>query len=470
MRNDDYGGQFFGVLGGYKKGFWSKSSEFSTHVKLRIGREVMSDCLKWELFLGLLLVSSCNTGGTSGSGVGSVRPERPSSSILYSASNSEFGRELWFYNADLKASTRLTDINPGSGASNPEELTIGGGKYYFVANDGTRGKEVWVFNPADQTSSILRDVRPGAEGSDPKDLHFLDGKLYFSADDSGLGRDLFFFNLGNSTLTKVNLNSSAAADPKGIELYESKFYMSAVTENNGRELVVYTPNLASYKIFNFRNDDSARTSSNPSEIIFSGGYAYFSVTFDDIGREVGKVNTATLSVPEIAADINPGPGDSNPVELTILGSKIYLRASHPTTGKEIYFFDTESGNTEASLAGEFFAGPSDGEVSHLLEFGGSIYFTSEESSTYGNLYSLKEGQGPIQLETELLSEGQTTQASSLVPGNKTLLFVHDSDQTGAGGSFSGEIMSYTPGADSLLGVFDTDYGVSRSEAKILKLL
>ncbi len=66
--------------------------------------------------------------------------------LYFLANNGTHGNELWKW--DGSTATRLTDINPGGGDSEPNNLTVfsgnpGGLALYFEANDSTYGEELW---------------------------------------------------------------------------------------------------------------------------------------------------------------------------------------------------------------------------------------------------------------------------------------------------------------------------------------
>src|SRR5262249_39719521 len=53
------------------------------------------------------------------------------------------GRELWRSDGTAAGTVLVKDINPGSGSSNPEGLTLSGGHLFFTADDGVHGVELW---------------------------------------------------------------------------------------------------------------------------------------------------------------------------------------------------------------------------------------------------------------------------------------------------------------------------------------
>ncbi len=54
------------------------------------------------------------------------------------------GRELWFTDGTSEGTQQLTDINPGTGNSDPQNFYYSGDAVYFSANDGVHGTEPWM--------------------------------------------------------------------------------------------------------------------------------------------------------------------------------------------------------------------------------------------------------------------------------------------------------------------------------------
>lgn len=102
--------------------------------------------------------------------------------VYFAARDNSFGRELWRTDGTAANTTRVEDINPGSGSSNPTELTVVDSELFFVANDGSTDTELWKTDGT--TTQPVEDIRVGVTTSNPRDLVDFGGTLYFSADDS----------------------------------------------------------------------------------------------------------------------------------------------------------------------------------------------------------------------------------------------------------------------------------------------
>src|SRR6184192_1010689 len=69
----------------------------------------------------------------------------------------------------LMSTTLLKDINP-TGASNASNFVVAGNKLFFSANDGTHGAELWMTDGSPGGTKMVKDINPGSAASAPTDL------------------------------------------------------------------------------------------------------------------------------------------------------------------------------------------------------------------------------------------------------------------------------------------------------------
>ena len=84
----------------------------------------------------------------------------------------------------------VAEINPGSGSSYPNSLTVFNNELYFQANDGTNGYELWKYDGI-KVPSMVADINSGSSNSGPDYLTVFNNELYFRADDGINGDELW---------------------------------------------------------------------------------------------------------------------------------------------------------------------------------------------------------------------------------------------------------------------------------------
>ncbi len=99
--------------------------------------------------------------------------------VLFVANPSTTGSEIWRSDGTTGGTQIVTDINPGSGGSQPAEMTKLGSYYYFSASDGTGDRELWRTDGTAATRVLDLNT---AGSSQPRGLAVWNGKLYFGAD------------------------------------------------------------------------------------------------------------------------------------------------------------------------------------------------------------------------------------------------------------------------------------------------
>lgn len=97
--------------------------------------------------------------------------------------------------------TMVSDINPGSGDSMPQYLTVFDNELYFSANDGINGAELWRYDGVNPPS-MAAEISPGSAWGMPKWLTVFNDEIYFQAQDLTLGTGLWKYNGINASLVE----------------------------------------------------------------------------------------------------------------------------------------------------------------------------------------------------------------------------------------------------------------------------
>jgi ELWxxDGT repeat protein len=75
----------------------------------------------------------------------------------------------------------VKNINQGTVASSPSNLTAINGVTYFAADDGVVGKELWKTDGTTAGTLLIKDIYAGTIGSNPNTFIEMNGIIYFQA-------------------------------------------------------------------------------------------------------------------------------------------------------------------------------------------------------------------------------------------------------------------------------------------------
>ncbi len=259
----------------------------------------------------------------------------------------------------------------------PAQLTVVGNKLFFSgeAAGEREGVELWV---AESGVATRIDIRPGstlnpALGS----FTAYDGLLIFTADDGVHGREAWRSN-GTQAGTYMLEDISLAGDsiPAFFEEANGLIFFAATSDYFGRELWKTDGSSSGTMMV---TDIDPIYSSNPRQFERLGNTLFFSADDGLNGREMWKSNGTTTV---LVSDLEPGPGDSEPVGLTRHAGWVYFVAATSAHGDDL--FRTGGFGVEAL---ETIVGPGSVSPSLLTSSGTRLYFTGEDATHGRELWS-----------------------------------------------------------------------------------
>jgi ELWxxDGT repeat protein len=101
------------------------------------------------------------------------------------------GPELWVSDGTPGGTGLVTEIRPGPQGSYPESLRAVGELLLFAADDGVTGSELWVSDGSARGTVRVTDIAPGPAASSPEGMTLAGDLVYFAADDGLTGRELW---------------------------------------------------------------------------------------------------------------------------------------------------------------------------------------------------------------------------------------------------------------------------------------
>jgi ELWxxDGT repeat protein len=265
--------------------------------------------------------------------------------LFFSAAADGF-TELWKSDGTAEGTVLVKDINPGNDHSDPTFLTNVGGVLLFLATDGVSGAELWRSDGRAEGTFMVKDIN-AAGGSLPSGLTNVRGTLFFVAAEPEHGRELWRSDgtADNTVLVKDISPGPASSFPTNA------FFIDDV-------------NLAAV----------GRTLS-------------FTPADPEHGRELWRSDgTAERTV--LVRDINPGPAHSIPArpanpqgvisaELTEAEDNLVFRAVDPAHGLEPWLSDGTAEGTV--LVRDINPGLGDSSPLDFANIDGTVLFSAADS-------------------------------------------------------------------------------------------
>lgn len=228
----------------------------------------------------------------------------------------------------------VADIDPGTADSYAEPEAVLNGKGLFQARHTNYGKELWASDGSQAGTVMVKDINPGPAHSTPLFLTEMNGVIYFQADDGVHGTELWRTDgteMGTYLLADIN---------PGF--------------NNSRPVIV---------------------ASGTDKFTVHNGLLYFRADDGVHGVELWRSDGSAAGT-YMVADVNPGPGSSNPAWLTILGSTMYFAADDGVRGVELWKSNGTAGGT--SLVKDILPGSATSNVRRLETINGKVVFTAND--------------------------------------------------------------------------------------------
>lgn len=342
---------------------------------------------------------------------------------LYFSAIHSFGHELYKYNSSGYP-VLVSDINRGSGSSNPDFLYVHNGSLYFQADDGKSGAELWVYDGKNQPRKAI-DLSPGGDSSSssPGYPASYNNRLYFQATTPSRGTELFSYgDYGNVEVHEIEFNPSSNVNH--LCVYNNRLYFSAFDPVYGTELFEYDGvnppgiicdlypggssnpsymtvfndsmyflayNGNSQSLYEYNGDDlpgpvfeiSKNYKNTGVEFVVFNNMLYFNSYDSEDDCELWVYNGSEK--PYLLADLNPS-GSSTPRNFKVYNDTLYFAASD---GNGVELFRCDRGNNISKI--DIFPGPAGSNPSDLTVFEGRLFFRAIASVNHG--YELFEYNG-----------------------------------------------------------------------------
>jgi ELWxxDGT repeat protein len=261
--------------------------------------------------------------------------------VFFNAEDPEHGQELWKTDGSTEGTILVKDINPGLERSTPLQLTPVGNTLYFMANDGVHGFELWRTDGSDPGTQLVLDIYPGEEWSIGESAPWavLGQRLLFPANDGSRGEELWTSD-GTSGGTKI----VADLVPGSGSLYPDELIVtqdsSAYFFGWADKQIWKTDGTAQGTTPLIRLRTGVFVGSRWRQLLGVGPSVFFQNIDRDHGYELWMTDGSADGT-GLAADINPGPGYSTPLPMSVLGTTLLFAAQDGVHGRELWALPTE---------------------------------------------------------------------------------------------------------------------------------
>ena len=378
----------------YSTTFCTKSTSLSFNLASRHNMAVFRDVIYFHCQLshdfGFEL---CKLDGTTRDLVADINPGTGWSSpygltvfndaLYFWANDGVSGVELWKYDG-FNAPSMVADINSGAYSGAPSgwdwdaESIVYNNVLYFGANDGIHGTELWKYDGLNPPSMVA-DIYPGSGDSEPIDLTIYDdgfqNAIFFRANNGTNGHEICMYDLVyppvcadiNPGIGGSSPNINANYD-SGLTVFGNTLYFSANDGTNGYELWQYGPSVSMTMVSDI-NPGSG--DSMPQYLTVFDNELYFSANDGINGAELWRYDG--VNPPSMAAEISPGSAWGMPKWLTVFNDEIYFQAQDLTLGTGLWKYN----GINASLV------ESHSFARYLTVIDNELYFTW--SNLYGDI-------------------------------------------------------------------------------------
>ncbi|MDW7995397.1 MAG: hypothetical protein RMI91_12170, partial [Gemmatales bacterium] len=265
-----------------------------------------------------------------------------SGTVFFVANSPSHGWQLWRTDGTTSGTLPVRVIGTGSFTSRPRYLTNVNGTLFFVANDGS-GDQIW--RSQGDASNTLPLPQLTASLTNPRYLTCLNNTLYFVATSPSLGTEIFrATSPWNSSTLVADINPTGSADPAHLFPFGQRLLFSANDGSSGFELWAHDAALnQTYRVADI-NPGSA--DSHPAEFAECHGRVYFAAQNTSRGRELWATDATPNNI-TLVADINPNAGNGNPRYLTNVNNRLFFSAvPNLTAGAELHMHDPVLGVTQ----------------------------------------------------------------------------------------------------------------------------
>ena len=272
----------------------------------------------------------------------------PVGNKLYFSANDGLGERLWV--SDGTASGTVKVLNTNNIILLHDSIvpfTVVNKPLFFKGTTPASGYELYYYNTASNGNiSLLKDINPGSGSSNPANITAVNNAVYFTVADASGKQQLW---VSDSTLTGTKMLMSGDADNRFANLTNNNgsLLFSYFNSTNGNEL--WKSGGTSTSTISVKDIFKGQYSSNPAyTTCLTSGSCIFSATDSSRGTELWRTNgtaAGTVLVKNINATSTSG-SNPNLDDAVTLNGKLFFSAHEPEYETEPYISDGTPGGAK----------------------------------------------------------------------------------------------------------------------------
>jgi ELWxxDGT repeat protein len=255
--------------------------------------------------------------------------------VLFTATDSQAGYELWRTDGTIGGTQRLKDIHPGIQWSVPVGLTPCARRVFFAADDKVTidpgglpyyDRELFATDGTDAGTVRVKDIFPGPRPSIPVNFTVFRKQLFFRADDGTSGAELWTTD-GTEAGTRIfkDINPTGPSDAMNFTVAGRRLFFTANDGVTGFEIWVSDGRESGTRLI---TDINPNAGSLPLNLTAVGDRVFFTADDGQHGIELW-VTDGTAAGTHLVKDINPGAERSSPLDLLVVGDVLFFTAIDP---------------------------------------------------------------------------------------------------------------------------------------------
>ncbi len=300
--------------------------------------------------------------------------------MYFSADDGIHGSELWRSDGTATGTYMVINLEPGTNSSAPSEIITAANKLYFVTeNNSLVSYKLWVSNGTAQGTSMLKDFGssgPGVNGS--YDLTNVAGIVYFLSG-SAYSTQVWKTNGTQFSTVEVKDLTNLGQSPTLTATAAGLYYFTLFSNTTGREL--WRSDGTDDGTFMVKDiSDTLDYFYGPYQLTAFNNKLYFSDD-DGNGRKLWYTDGTSNGTNEVDRNSNLVLGDDYSFgfvkkPFAILGNALFMAATKPSTGNELYSYDTLTG---FSLIKDIRPGSTGGIIYNVTGAGKYVAFVYEDT-------------------------------------------------------------------------------------------